>query len=51
LQVSCQLKENELEVLFTTFLENLSGNVLMLAILMMLVGIAIGFAFGRRRIR
>jgi hypothetical protein len=40
-----------LEVLFTTFLEDLSGNVLMLAILMMLVGIAIGFVFGRRRMR
>jgi hypothetical protein len=37
-----------LEVLFTTFFEDLSGSALTLAILMMLIGIAIGFVFGRR---
>jgi hypothetical protein len=37
-----------LEVLFTTFFEYLNAGALMLAIFMMLIGIGIGYAFGRR---
>jgi hypothetical protein len=37
-----------LEVLFTTLFEDLTSGALMLAILMMLIGIGIGYVFGRR---
>jgi hypothetical protein len=40
-------RRGKLEVLFTTMFESLSAGTMIVALLMMMVGIGIGFALGR----